>query len=295
MNKLLNTYVDKLGTLINPRTERVHTSFNQTVAATGRLSSSDPNLQNIPIRTELGRQIRAAFVAGDKKDCLLSADYSQIELRLLAHFSQDPALLQAFIEDQDIHGFVASQVYGVPPAQVTPEMRSHSKAVNFGIIYGQGAYGLSRTTGMTVGQAKQFIDDYFHRYGSIRAFMDGIIAGAEKVGYVETILGRRRQILGINSRNANRRNQAHRLAVNTVIQGSAADLIKLAMIKIHQRIRAESHPVRMILQVHDELVFECPTAKKNNHATWISEEMNHALDLRVPLKVDIHTGPSWLK
>lgn len=295
LSKLRNTYVDKLGALINPRTERLHTSFNQTVTATGRLSSSDPNLQNIPIRTELGRQIRSAFVAGTAERCLLSADYSQVELRLLAHFSQDPALLKAFTEDQDIHRFVASQVFGVALEDVTDDMRSNSKAVNFGIIYGQGAYGLSRTTDMTIGQAKEFIAEYYQRYSAIRDFMDGVIAAAEKSGYVETLLGRRRRIVDINSRNNNKRNQAHRFAVNTVVQGSAADLIKLAMIKIHKRILEKSLPVRLILQVHDELVFELPNAEKEVHATWITEEMNHALNLKVPLKVDVHAGPNWLK
>jgi DNA polymerase-1 len=295
LSKLRNTYVDKLGTLINTRTERVHTSFNQTVTATGRLSSSDPNLQNIPIRTTLGRKIRGAFVAQSDQDSLLSADYSQVELRLLAHFSRDPALCQAFADDQDIHRFVAAQVYGVAPEEVTPEMRSHSKAVNFGIIYGQGAFGLSRTTGMTMAEAKCFIEDYYARYGAIRDFMDGIIATAEKCGYVETLLGRRRAIPDINSRNTNRRNQAHRFAVNTVVQGSAADLIKRAMIQIHQRIQTEALPVRLILQVHDELVFELPTAEVDRHRSWIVEEMNQALDLTVPLKVDVSCGPNWLK
>jgi DNA polymerase-1 len=295
LSKLRNTYVDKLGALINARTHRVHTSFNQTVTATGRLSSSDPNLQNIPIRTELGRQIRGAFVAPCGDDSILSADYSQVELRLLAHFSRDPALCRAFADDQDIHRFVAAQVFGVDPGDVTSEMRSHSKAVNFGIIYGQGAYGLSRTTGMSMNEAKRFIEDYYARYGAIRSFMDGIVAAAEQCGYVETILGRRRQILDINSRNVNRRNQAHRFAVNTVIQGSAADLIKQAMIRIHRRIQADQLPVRLILQVHDELVFELPTAEIETHRVWIVEEMNHALELSVPLKVDISHGPNWLK
>ncbi len=295
LSKLRNTYVDKLGSLINPRTERLHTSFNQTVTATGRLSSSDPNLQNIPIRTDLGRKIRGAFVARCASDSLLSADYSQVELRLLAHFSQDPALCQAFADDQDIHRFVAAQVYGVDPQDVTSEMRSHCKAVNFGIIYGQGAYGLSRSTGMSMGEAKTFIEDYFTRYGAIRSFMDTIIATAETCGYVETILGRRRPIADLNSRNVNRRNQAHRFAVNTVVQGSAADLIKRAMIQIQQRIESDRLPVCLILQVHDELVFELPTAEVDTHRRWIVEAMNHALDLSVPLKVDVSSGPNWLK
>jgi DNA polymerase-1 len=294
LSKLKNTYCDKLGVMINPRTGRLHASFNQTVAATGRLSSSDPNLQNIPIRTELGRRIRAAFVPKAGDDCILSLDYSQIELRLLAHFSSDETLREAFAADQDIHRFVASQIYGVPLEDVTGEMRARSKAVNFGIIYGQGAFGLARSVGIGMNEAKQFIDDYFRRYGSIRAFLDECVEKARQTGYAETILGRRRAILNLRSRNAGRRAQAERLAVNTVIQGSAADLIKLAMLGIHRRIQAEQLEVRMILQVHDELVFELPTGEAERHAAWIAQEMITALPLTVPLKVDVSYGPSWL-
>jgi DNA polymerase I len=294
LRKLQNTYVDKLGRLINPRTQRVHTSFNQTVAATGRLSSSDPNLQNIPIRTKLGRKIRQAFVAGSPGDCILTADYSQVELRLLAHLSQDQALMEAFAADQDIHRFVAAQINNVPFDQVTPEMRSKSKAVNFGIIYGQGAFGLSRSVGMSLAEAREFIDEYFARYGSIRSFMDDIIENAGTHGFVETILHRRRPIPDIHSTNNNRRAQATRLAVNTVVQGSAADLIKLAMINIQARIDAHALPVRMLLQVHDELVFEVPAASADEHAEWIEDEMVRAMSLDVPLKVDIGYGPTWL-
>jgi len=292
--KLKNTYVDKLGKLINPRTGRVHASFNQTITATGRLSSSDPNLQNIPVRTELGRRIRSAFVPADKNDCILSADYSQIELRLLAHFSGDEALRQAFAEDRDIHAFVASQVFGVPLSKVTGDMRARSKAVNFGIIYGQGAYGLSQSIGISQAEAKKFIDDYFARYSSIRAFMDGAIARARKDGFAETMLGRRRRITGLSARNFNRRAQAERLVINTIIQGSAADLIKVAMINIQKKIDAEKMPVRMILQIHDELVFELPKKDAAKYAEWIAEEMTTAVKLDVPLKVDIATGPTWL-
>ncbi len=292
--KLKNTYVDALGVLIHPRTGRVHTSFNQTVAATGRLSSSNPNLQNIPVRTELGRKIRGAFVPQNPGDCILSADYSQIELRLLAHLSKDQALRAAFAADQDIHRFVASQIYGVPLDKVTSEQRSRCKAVNFGIIYGQGALGLARNIGMTTAEARQFIDQYFARYGSIRAFIDECIARAKRTGHAETILGRRRRIVDIRSANQGRRAQAERLAVNTVIQGSAADLIKVAMIRIHRRIQAERLPLRMLLQVHDELVFEAPIAEEKEHAKWIAEEMVNAIHFDVPLKVDTKCGPSWL-
>ena len=295
LNKLKNTYVDKLGGLVNNRTGRIHTSFNQTVTATGRLSSSDPNLQNIPIRTDLGREIRGAFVAGDSDHLLVSADYSQVELRLLAHFSQDPALLEAFATDQDIHRFVASQIYGIDPDEVTSEMRSHCKAVNFGIIYGQGAFGLSQTTGLSMGEAKRFIEDYYARYESIRGFMDGVIESAEKLGYVETLLGRRRAIEDMRSKNKQKRSQAERFAVNTVIQGSAADLIKVAMIKIHERIEGQELPVKMILQVHDELVFEVPKESADEQVRWIEQEMVTAMDLRVPLKVDANVGPTWSK
>jgi DNA polymerase-1 len=294
LSKLQNTYVDKLGLLINPRTGRVHASFNQTIAATGRLSSSNPNLQNIPIRTELGSKVRSAFVPGRKSDCILSADYSQVELRLLAHFSKDDALMEAFAADRDIHSFVASQIYAVPIEQVSSEMRSRCKAVNFGIIYGQGAFGLSRSIGIGRAEAKKFIDDYFARYSLIRKFMDDCIAQARQTGYAETILHRRRKIQNLNSRNGNKRSQAERLAVNTVVQGSAADLIKLAMLAIQRKIEAENLSVAMILQIHDELLFELPAAEADRHAKWIAELMTGAIKLDVPLKVDINYGPNWL-
>jgi DNA polymerase-1 len=294
LSKLQNTYVNKLSHLINPRTGRVHASFNQTITATGRLSSSDPNLQNIPIRTELGSKIRSAFVPKSKTGCILSADYSQIELRLLAHFSKDRALMSAFAADQDIHRFVASQIYDVPIEEVTDEMRSHCKGVNFGIIYGQGAFGLSRSIGTSQAEAKRFIDDYFARYSSIRKFMDSVINSAKRTGFSETILHRRRKIPNLASKNANKRAQAQRFAINTVIQGSAADLIKVAMINIQRKIEAELLPVKLILQIHDELVFEMPANEADKHAKWIRQEMTAALELSVPLKVDISYGPTWL-
>ncbi len=294
LRKLQNTYVDKLGQLINLRTSRVHASFNQTITATGRLSSSNPNLQNIPIRTEIGRKIRGAFVPREKTDSILSADYSQIELRLLAHFSKDKALEAAFAADEDIHRFVASQVYDIPPEKVTKQMRAAAKTVNFGIIYGQGPFALARSLGISLAEAKQFIDDYFARYNSIREFMDGVVEQAQQVGYVETILHRRRKITGLNDRNTNKRSQARRLAINTKIQGSAADLIKVAMINIQRKIDTENLPVRLILQIHDELVFELPTSQTQKHAKWIDEKMTSAVKLDVPLKVDIAVGPTWL-
>jgi DNA polymerase-1 len=294
LSKLKNTYVDKLGAIINPRTKRVHASFNQTITATGRLSSSNPNLQNIPIRTELGRKVRAAFVPASKDSCILSADYSQIELRLLAHFSKDQTLMAAFAADRDIHRFVASQIYNVPIEEVTSEMRSNCKAVNFGIIYGQSAFGLARSAGISQTEAKKFIDDYFARYSSIRKFMDDCISRAESTGYAETIMHRRRKIPNLSNRNANKRAQAQRLAINTVIQGSAADLIKIAMITIQEKIEAEQLAVKLILQIHDELVFELPAADVNEHARWIEKEMTGAIKLDVSLKVDITHGPTWL-
>jgi DNA polymerase-1 len=286
--------LDKLGARISPRTGRLHASFNQTVAATGRLSSSDPNLQNIPIRTEIGKKVRSAFVPEKKTDCILSADYSQIELRLLAHFSKDQALLAAFAADEDIHRFVASQIFAVGVEEVTSEMRSQCKAVNFGIIYGQGAFGLSRSVGISQARAKAFIEDYFARYSSIREFMDVCIESAKRTGYAETILHRRRKILNLHSKNANKRAQAERLAVNTVIQGSAADMIKLAMLAIQKRIETEKLPVKMLLQVHDELVFETPKAEVEAYAEWICQEMSGALELDVPVKADVSFGPTWL-
>jgi DNA polymerase-1 len=295
LSKLKNTYVDKLGTLINPRTGRVHASFNQTIAATGRLSSSDPNLQNIPIKTELGRKIRGAFIPAQKDWCILSADYSQIELRILAHFSKDAALKEAFDKDQDIHRFVASQIFNVPIEQVTSDQRSACKAVNFGIIYGQSPFGLSKTIGISQSEAKKFIDNYYARYGSIRRLMDNIIASAKHTGYAETILNRRRRIYDLNSKNFAQRSLAERMAVNTVMQGSAADLVKVAMVKIQNRIDAESLPIKMILQVHDELVFELPAGSAQMHSEWIRSEMANAIKLDVPLKVDISIGPNWLE
>lgn len=293
--KLKNTYVDTLPEMICPRTGRIHASFNQTAAITGRLSSSDPNLQNIPIRTELGRQIRKAFVPSAPDHVLLTADYSQIELRVLAHFCKDAELLEAFKQDRDIHQFVASQVFGVPLDEVTREQRGKAKAVNFGIVYGQTAYGLSRTTGMGVAEAQDFIDKYFRRYPGIRRFIDKVNVDARRNGFVKTILGRRRAIADINSRNTNARAAAERFAVNTVIQGSAADLIKKAMINIHRRIRLDNHPSRMLIQVHDELVFDVPSAAVEAEANFIRHEMCTAMPLDVPIKADIAWGNNWLE
>jgi DNA polymerase-1 len=295
LQKLRGTYVDALPLARSRRTGRVHTSFSQTAAITGRLSSSDPNLQNIPIRTELGREIRRAFIPRSPNERLIVADYSQVELRVLAHFCQDEALIRAFAEDRDIHAFVAAQVNGVPLAEVTKDMRARAKAVNFGIIYGQGPFGLSQTTGMSRTEAREFIDAYFRRYPRIQAFIRKCIAEARRNQYVRTIQGRRRPVPNINSRNNSVRAQAERLAVNTIIQGSAADLIKAAMIQLHHRIQTEHLPMRMLLQVHDELVFEAPADQVERMSEIIRDVMTHALPLTVPLKVDIASGANWLE
>lgn len=292
--KLRGTYVDALPEVVSRRTGRVHPSFNQTVAVTGRLSCSDPNLQNIPIRTPAGARIRRAFIAGRPDRVLLKADYSQIELRVLAHFCSDEALQRAFRADKDIHAVVAAEVFGVPIEQVGKEQRARAKTVNFGIVYGQSAFGLARQTGMSRTEAADFIERYFQRYPRIRAFLDDCIRKAREQGYVETILGRRRRIEDIASRNPSARAAAERFAVNTVIQGSAADLIKVAMLRIHRRLREERSEARMLLQVHDELVFELPRGAVRAEASAIREDMAGALPLHVPIRVDLAVGANWL-
>jgi DNA polymerase-1 len=242
----------------------------------------------------MGAQIRRAFIPGDPDSVLLKADYSQIELRVLAHFSKDAKLAAAFRDDQDIHAFVASQLEGVPIDKVTPAQRAGAKTVNFGIVYGQSAFGLARQTGMPQAQAKAFIERYFERYPKIRGFLDECIAHAKRHGYVKTILGRRRAISDIDSRNQTARNAAERFAVNSVVQGSAADLIKRAMINIDRRIREEERPLKMLIQVHDELVFEVPRRDVEEQAVMVSREMSKAIDLTVPIKVDVAWGPNWL-
>ena len=293
LGKLRSTYVDKLPVMICSSTSRVHGSFNQTGTATGRLSSSDPNLQNIPIRSELGRQIRKAFVPQKEGWVLLAADYSQVELRMLAHLSDDPGLKEAFASGQDIHSFVAGQVFGVDPEHVTSDQRAKAKAVNFGIVYGQSAYGLSQSIDIPVAEAARFIDDYFKRYPKISAYMDSVKQDALDSGYVSTILGRRRAIMNITGANPNQRKAAERMAVNTVVQGSAADLMKLAMIDLHQTIKNDKLEMKMILQVHDELVFEMPAEKAEEYGKLISEKMTGAMDLSVPLVAEASYGTSW--
>ena len=294
--KLKSTYLDALPALINPETGNIHASFNQVVAATGRLSSSDPNLQNIPIRTEEGRRVREAFTASREGWHLLCADYSQIELRMLAHFSRDPVLLQAFADGIDIHAAVAADIFGVPIDAVDAEQRRVAKAVNFGVIYGQSAFGLAQTLGISKGVAAQFIDDYFARYAGVETFLRSVLEECRRTGYAVTIRGRRREIRGIRpSFNLRQLNMPERTATNAVIQGSAADLIKLAMIKVHARLQREGHPGRLLLQIHDELVLECPIGELPGLASIVREEMERALTVDVPLEVDVSTGPNWLQ
>ncbi len=292
LSKLKSTYVDTLPRQVHPSTGRIHARFNQTVAATGRLSSSDPNLQNIPIRTDLGRSIRRAFLPAEGWT-MLSADYSQIELRVLAHFTNDPALVDAFARGEDVHATTASAVYGAPLDAVDAEMRRVAKAVNFGIIYGQGAFGLSQAIGIPQAEARTFIDTYFERFAAVPAFVEATIEEGRERGYVSTIMGRRRYLPDLNSRNRNAKNAAERTAVNSVIQGSAADVIKLAMIAIAARLESEGLAARMLVQVHDELLFEIPPAEVARVSALVEEEMRGAMGLRVPLEVDVSTGENW--
>lgn len=292
LSKLKSTYVDALPQMINPGTGRLHTSLNQTVTATGRLSSSEPNLQNIPIRTEVGREIRQAFIA-EPRHSLLSADYSQIELRVLAHLSGDEGLIQTFVEDQDIHTRTASEVFGLPPEEISSEMRRKAKAVNFGIIYGISAFGLAQDIGVSNAEAKRYIDNYFARYPKVRDFIARTIEQAKTKGYVTTLLGRKRYIPELTSSAAPVRNFGERMAVNTPIQGTAADLIKLAMISIHQLIKEKNFGSRMILQVHDELIFEVPDSEIETMKKLVKKEMEGVLQLSVPIKVDMGVGKNW--
>jgi DNA polymerase-1 len=292
LTKLKSTYVDTLPALINPSTGRLHTTFAQTGTATGRLSSANPNLQNIPIRTELGRGIRAAFIA-EPGHVLLTADYSQIELRLLAHFSRDPLLVEAYRRGDDIHTLTASQVFGVPPLMVTPDHRRAAKVVNFGIVYGLSPFGLSQNLGIEPSEAKQFIAAYFEKYAGVRSFIDKTLAEARRDLKVKTLFGRIRPIPDINSKNANQRGFAERTAVNTPLQGTAADLIKIAMIRIDAALQERGLKSRMTLQVHDELVFEVPENEIDEMKTLVREQMEKAHALTVPLQVDIGVGQNW--
>lgn len=292
--KLRGTYVDPLPQLVSSRTRRLHTSFHQAVTATGRLSSSDPNIQNIPIRTAQGREIRRAFVAQDSDHALIMADYSQIELRVLAHFSKDEELLKAFREDQDIHAFVAAQVNDIPIEEVSKEQRNKAKAINFGIIYGQGAFGLANSLGISRQEAADFINAYKERYHGITTFMEDCVREAEETERVSTMLGRQRPIPEIHSRNRMRRALGERLAINTVVQGTAADIIKVAMVRLHEKIAVDKLPIRMLVQVHDELVLESPHAFTPEYAKVVQDVMQNAVKLDVPLRVDVGWGDNWL-
>jgi DNA polymerase-1 len=292
LTKLKSTYVDALPALISPASRRLHTTFGQTGTATGRLSSANPNLQNIPIRTELGRGIRAAFIA-EPGHVLLTADYSQIELRLLAHFSHDSLLVEAYRRGDDVHTLTASQVFGVPPLMVTADHRRQAKVVNFGIVYGLSAFGLSQNLGIEPGEAKQFIAAYFEKYSGVRAFIDQTLEEARRDMKVKTLFGRVRPIPDINSKNANQRGFAERTAVNTPLQGTAADLIKIAMIRIDAALRQRGLKSRMTLQVHDELVFEVPENEVEVMKPLVREHMEKVHALAVPLQVEMGVGPNW--
>ena len=290
--KLKGTYAEVLPRLIHPRTLRIHTFFNQAITATGRLSSSEPNLQNIPIRSEEGRKIREAFIPSPEH-ILLSADYSQIELRILAHFSKDEHLLEAFHSDGDVHRQTAAEIYNLPQHEVTPEMRRQAKTINFGIIYGMGAFGLARRLGISRQMAKVVIERYFERYRGVRNYIDTVVEAARKLGYTETILGRRRPVPELSSRNHNIRQQGERLAINSPIQGSAADLIKKAMIEVARALKEKELSTAMLLQVHDELVFEVPVGELEAARELILKRMEQVTKLAVPLKVELGWGNNW--
>jgi DNA polymerase-1 len=293
LSKLESTYIDALPAYVHPKTGRLHTSFSQTVAATGRLSSSDPNLQNIPIRRELGRDIRRGFIPR-RGWTLLAADYSQIELRLLAHLSGDPAFVSAFQSGGDIHRQTAALIFDVPLELVTKDMRGRAKTINFATIYGQGAHALSRQLKITHAEAKEFIERYFQRFHRVREYLDSMVEFARAHGYVQTIFNRRRYVPELRDRNFNIRAFGERTAANSPIQGSAADLIKVAMIRIHAALAAEGLNARMLLQVHDELVFEVPGPELDQVAALVKHEMENAAQLSVPLVVDLGSGDNWL-
>jgi DNA polymerase-1 len=292
VSKLRSTYTEKLPQQINPRTGRVHTSYHQAVAATGRLSSSDPNLQNIPVRTAEGRRIRQAFIA-PKGHKIVAADYSQIELRIMAHFSGDPNLRLAFAENADVHRHTAAEVFGVKPDEVSTDQRRSAKAINFGLIYGMSAFGLAKQLGVDRNLAQRYIDTYFERYPGVKAFMDQSRETARKNGYVETLMGRRLYVPDIRSRNAQSRQYAERTAINAPMQGTAADIIKAAMLAVDEWIQSTEVPVRMIMQVHDELVFEVAEDFIDEARETIRSLMAGAAELSVPLMVDVGVGDNW--
>jgi DNA polymerase-1 len=292
LSKLKSTYVDALPALINRKTGRVHTNFNQTGTATGRLSSSDPNLQNIPIRGGTGSKIRKAIIAPPGA-YLLSADYSQIDLRVLAHLSQDPGLIAAFAHDEDIHATTASKIFGIPAGEVTSEMRRNAKTVNFGVVYGMSDYGLEQATNLSREEASQFITLYFERYPGVKEYLEATKEQARKLGYVQTLMGRRRFLPEINSSNRMVREAAERMAINAPVQGSSADIIKIAMIKLHREMERRNLKSKMLLQIHDELLFEVPDEEVEKMKSLVAELMSGAVELSVPVKIDIKLGRNW--
>ena len=294
MEKLRSTYIDALPGLVHPRTGRIYTHFNQTVAATGRLSSSNPNLQNIPIRTRIGREIRKGFVAAPGH-VLLTADYSQIELRILAHFSGDPAFVTAFREASDIHRQTAAAIFDMPVDEVSPRMRDQAKTINFATLYGQGAFSLGRQLGIPQDEARRFIDQYFERFSGVRAFLDEQVSLARERGYVETLSGRRRYVPELASRNWNIRAHGERVARNTPIQGTAADVIKKAMIEVQQALDEAGSGAMMLLQVHDELVLETPAGELEAVRDVVVSHMENSTVLDVPLVVDTGAGANWFE
>ncbi|RYE04687.1 MAG: DNA polymerase I, partial [Sphingobacteriaceae bacterium] len=295
LQKLKSTYVDALPLMINPKTGRVHTSYNQAVAATGRLSSNNPNLQNIPIRTERGREVRKAFIPRDENHVLLSADYSQIELRLIAEISKDENMTDAFTKGIDIHTATAAKVYGRTIEEVTSTERRNAKAVNFGIIYGQSSFGLSQGLGISRKEASDIIEQYFAQYSGIKSYMSDTLDFARQNGYVETLLGRRRYLRDINSANPTVRGYAERNAINAPIQGSAADMIKIAMINIHNEIINQKLATKMTMQVHDELVFDVPKNEIEIMQPLVKELMQNALKTSIPIVVETGVGNNWLE
>jgi DNA polymerase-1 len=298
LSKLKSTYVDSLPELINPKTGRVHTSFNQAVAATGRLSSTNPNVQNIPIRTDKGKEIRKAFIPRSEDYVLLSADYSQIELRIIAAMAHEEAMIDAFKNNLDIHAATAAKVYGIPIEEVTSTQRRNAKAVNFGIIYGQSAFGLAESLGIPRKEAAQIIDEYWKQYPRIKTYMSETINTAKEYGYVETLKGRRRYLRDINSANFTVRGFAERNAINAPIQGSAADMIKIAMINIHNKMTNPTSNIqhsKLILQVHDELLFDAHKNEIEQLKKLVVEEMENAMQIAVPIKAEVGVGENWLE
>ena len=292
ISKLKSTFIDGMEALVDKKTGRIHTSFNQTVTATGRISSTEPNLQNIPVRTEQGREIRRAFIA-DEGNCLIGADYSQIELRVLAHMSDDPGLIGAFTSGADIHRRTASEVFGVPFDEVTSEQRSAAKAVNFGIVYGISDYGLAQNLGISRARAAEYIKRYLGRYKGVDRFMKESIKEAKQSGCAVTLLGRRRDLPELSSSNFNTRAFGERVAMNMPIQGTAADIIKLAMVRVDKRLAEGGYKAKIVLQVHDELIIDCPLEEKEEVSSLLLDCMENAYAMRVPLVADVHTGNSW--